>query len=82
MRVMLGCSQHREKQDMAQACEGSQQPLDVSIGLMLVLVMSSKNEQKKARRGKKDWGSEGPVEEWQNPPPLGGRAGMQHLAGG
>lgn len=44
MRVALGCSQHKERQDMAQACEGSQQPLDVSVGLMLVLEVGSKNE--------------------------------------
>lgn len=56
MRVLLGCSQHRERQDTAQACEASQQPLDVSVGLMLIPVTSSKNEQKKARRGKIIWG--------------------------
>lgn len=82
MQVMLGCSQHKERQDTAQACKGSQQPLDVSVGLMLVLVTSSKNEQKKARRGKKIWGLGGPVEGWQHPLSPRGRAGIQHLAGG
>lgn len=64
-----------------QCAGGSQEPLDVSVGLMLMLVTSSKNEQKKGRRGKMTWSIGGPVRGWQHLLSPRGHSGIQRSAG-
>lgn len=65
-----------------QCAGGSQEPLGVSVGLMLMLVTSSKNEQKKGRRGKMTWSIGGPVRGWQHLLSPRGHSGIQRSAGG
>lgn len=79
-RAVLGCSRRTERQETAQECRGSRQPLDVSVGLTLVPVTAEKRAEK-GQEGTKIWGL-GDLWRAGSTDVPAGWAGIEHLAGG